>query len=505
MHRVALSFLALGFPLALLAATLRVPEDYDTVERALDAAAPGDTVQLAAGQLLASAVITKSLTLRGAGASKTRLLGRSRDADVIAVAAGGNAVTLEGFTLLHPPRPAGEADDAAYASGLSLSSGNIQGRDLHIENSPGCGLVIYARADLADVAINGATRTGIILENTPEGTRLDKVSVTATHAGYDIEVRPASRVAFGVLHLTASADGPMSISGEDAAAIFIVPPATDWRDRIAWQDGAAPGVIPPPPPPAAEDEPVSQDEHFLRLIAEHLRTVEPARRQATRDLQAALRRASAPADKVRALEAYSRALLATYSSFTPNGSDYEVDTAIRREIAEFISHHGTAPFLATLANWTPEENREETFADYFARIGPPELSAAMEAQRTGGWMAQNGDRLNALYARLQQPVAGATPAASATDYLQALAELEALGQDAAIHAGPDELLHTSRQRAIEIAPQFLSAAGPEVFARILKKLPASPAATFMSTADLQSKLSADQRRTVLRALLAVKD
>lgn len=55
-------------PAVAAAETLRVPEDFPTIQSAVNSANPGDTIKVAAGTFREQVTIAKDLTLMGAGA-----------------------------------------------------------------------------------------------------------------------------------------------------------------------------------------------------------------------------------------------------------------------------------------------------------------------------------------------------------------------------------------------------------------------------------------------------
>ncbi len=89
--------LLLALTLSAPAATLDVPGAFLTVQDAIDAALPGDTVQVAAGTTSGEVLVDKDITIAGSGMDQTTLDGGAGEY-VLTVAAGAS-VTLQGFTV----------------------------------------------------------------------------------------------------------------------------------------------------------------------------------------------------------------------------------------------------------------------------------------------------------------------------------------------------------------------------------------------------------------------
>ena len=75
---------------------IRVPEDYSTIQAAVDAASSGCTIQVSAGTYIENLVVYKPLTLIGADRSTTVINGDGSE-DIIRVTANG--CTISGFTI----------------------------------------------------------------------------------------------------------------------------------------------------------------------------------------------------------------------------------------------------------------------------------------------------------------------------------------------------------------------------------------------------------------------
>lgn len=99
--RSTLAVLAfIGLSQSALAATIRVPQQYPSIQSAVDAAAPGDTILVAPGTYDENVTIQKSLKLRSsAGAITTIISGGGRGSPVALWGTREEKITVQGFTL----------------------------------------------------------------------------------------------------------------------------------------------------------------------------------------------------------------------------------------------------------------------------------------------------------------------------------------------------------------------------------------------------------------------
>jgi parallel beta-helix repeat protein len=161
---VAAAVFALGFALAGDAAvladagstssTLRVPQDFSTIQAAIDAAAPGDTVSVAPG--LYSGGITnngKAITIESTGgAAVTTISGSSQGSVVNLAAEAGETPVLRGFTITD-----GHDGGVTTNGGPALIENNtITGNTA----SAGAGAGIRASASAATIRGNTITDNG---------------------------------------------------------------------------------------------------------------------------------------------------------------------------------------------------------------------------------------------------------------------------------------------------------------------------------------------------------
>jgi len=88
----------LGFLPSAIAATIYVPDDYPTIQAAVDAATSGDTIVVRAGTYVENIVVDKSLTIRSErGSANTKVIAASSSAPVFKLTA--NSTVVQGFTV----------------------------------------------------------------------------------------------------------------------------------------------------------------------------------------------------------------------------------------------------------------------------------------------------------------------------------------------------------------------------------------------------------------------
>jgi len=117
------------------AQTLKVPDDFATIQAAIDAAQPGDAVSVRAGRYTEAVLIEKPLTLAGEGRALTVIEAPRADLDVIVVVSKYGLVRVEGVTVTGGRSgfrlQVGDGASAVIAD--SMASGNQYGANIYGE------------------------------------------------------------------------------------------------------------------------------------------------------------------------------------------------------------------------------------------------------------------------------------------------------------------------------------------------------------------------------------
>lgn len=148
--------------------TLRVPQDYPTIQSAIDAAAPGATVSVASGTYFVSLTIDKSVALASqSGAAATTLDGGRVGRVVFAHGTGVETVSIVGFTIMNGLALESMSVPAAGAgSGVYLQS--LAGATLSdnvIRDNVGCAGVGIAARDVTVAIVHNE-----IAHNVPDSS-----------------------------------------------------------------------------------------------------------------------------------------------------------------------------------------------------------------------------------------------------------------------------------------------------------------------------------------------
>ncbi|MBT64179.1 MAG: hypothetical protein CML13_13320 [Puniceicoccaceae bacterium] len=363
----------------LTAATIKVPQDYPHLQRAINAAAPGDTIQLAAGTYKGSVIVTKSLSIQGSGPQQTQLLPSDFDGNVLSFSyAPDNAnFSLENLSLV--------ADENFYDGGTLLSingSQPAQLKDLSLDFGDHYGSVSISESQLHLENVSAVANNELVfgLHGLKEGSKIKGLTCTRKAPGTEYSRAPLyitenSKLVLENIQINASNNLYLAtVSGSLTHANF--QDASIPASKIKYENGARPDG------PNAES--IRKHEEMLAEYGnqmffgggaegpgqapEFLAEQEPARRELARALNAQF---TAGADIETAQKVLSDYIKALVDSIEYGPVDYTADAAIAAELRYFESIHGaeaTATFLQTLPAHPEIESYTHTRRYYVSRV-----------------------------------------------------------------------------------------------------------------------------------------
>jgi hypothetical protein len=495
------------------AATLRVPQDYSLIQRAAWAAAPGDTIAIAEGTFFENVVVTKSVTIQGAGAGKTIIAAKDRAEAVLAIDANGGASAVQNLTLRHEPEPqlpsppvnSEEPPVEHAANGLTAYDGEITVKNVAIEKPSGTGAAFNeAKITVEHLSIASAQSAGLSLYKIAEGSSVNGLTVSETAAGYDLTASDIV-VEFKNLKLDGKGTGFIQITGAKTAAKFPDLPAA-LKEKISWEDGASPDGQPKEEKKTGEKtegeegntplEGESMDpysEHRQGQRDEHQRLSEPARRVLARELQAALKDKSDAASYAAALGTYFKGLMETYQP--GETADFGVDRAISGEMRVFYERFGATALADAIAQWPKYSELHEQLRYDF--LFTPIMKIEVEAARGAAWVKANASKLDEIFAQWKNEKSP-DPAKRAAAFLACIEPTAALLYSDEF--SPDALRDSLRKRLLEELNLFIAEAGYPALNQLLRRFAGEQTNDLISPPELQAALTAEQKRELFKAM-----
>ncbi len=169
---------------------IKVPEDFQTIQAAIDAASPGSEIVICKGTYVENLVIDKDLVFRGVGMKKVTLKGKVEEAPAVLVGPSMINVTIQGMTIT----------SGYYSIGVSTTGdAQLVLYECIVKGNEDGGIELH---DAAQAKISSC----VILEN-DYGVRLEKLSrcvissslVTDNGSGVDLAGASAATITRSVV------------------------------------------------------------------------------------------------------------------------------------------------------------------------------------------------------------------------------------------------------------------------------------------------------------------
>ena len=164
---------------------LAVPGDYPSIQAAIDAAGPGDIIEVAPGIYEENLVIRKPVELRGAGPDNTIVRKASMIGELLRVidAAGGR---ISGFKFEHTEIASLTAHGILFPDAVTINNSSVEIHNCTVGPSAGCGITIDQQSNctVVECLLEGNTQSGIFVrtENTA-ATLLRNKCINNQYAG----------------------------------------------------------------------------------------------------------------------------------------------------------------------------------------------------------------------------------------------------------------------------------------------------------------------------------
>lgn len=168
--------MAVSTPVTAKPGTIHVPDDYVTIQEAVNAASAGDVIFIGSGTYNENVTVNKSVSIKGAGSPRTTV--QSPNGNTVFTVVASN-VCISGFTITGASNVWQSGIQISGADNVSISKNIIElnGNGITISNSDGTSIinnvVRYNDAPLASPQARIDNGNGIIVWDSGGGADLD--------------------------------------------------------------------------------------------------------------------------------------------------------------------------------------------------------------------------------------------------------------------------------------------------------------------------------------------
>ncbi len=195
--------------------------DYTSIQEAIDQAAEGDVICLAGGIWEENLVIEKSLTLRGEGQERTKVIGLRRGHPVLLIRADAQiSVRVEGLTLAEAKGRCADPNEGICPSGVVLlGEAHVAISDSTVSENRSHGIALYdsTQATISNTIVSDNLDAGISIEDCAQVDIADSIISTNEWNG----IRMGDYAQLRIIGSTVSGNGDDGILLLDSAEATI--------------------------------------------------------------------------------------------------------------------------------------------------------------------------------------------------------------------------------------------------------------------------------------------
>jgi parallel beta-helix repeat protein len=216
------------------ASVIYVPDDYPTIQGAVDAASPGDTIIVRDGTYSEEVTVNKSLTLRSEhGNSATTVSGGDLRDKVFYVAADN--VTIDGFTAINTRGTNVWENAPIYLESVKY----CQILNNRVSSFPSCGILLYFASynTISNNSASGCEGQGITLNSSPFNRIVNNSIVGCSYGGIGLNSSYNNVICNNIMGKNGGREGLSLVQGSGSNTVT----CNDFLDEAF--DGGWPGWI----------------------------------------------------------------------------------------------------------------------------------------------------------------------------------------------------------------------------------------------------------------------